>query len=66
MHHILPNISHVHYLEILPIFIDTAKKHDINYMNMTYSQALSSYYRFLYKMGHKQSITPLQYESKAS
>lgn len=62
MHHILPNISHVHYLDILPIFIDTAKKHDINYMNMPYGQAIKSYYRFLYKMGHQKSIIPLNYE----
>ena len=66
MHHILPNISHVHYLNILPIFIDTAKKHRVNYMNMSYKESLSSYYRFLYKMGRQSSITPLVYESKAS
>ena len=66
MHHILPNISHVHYLNILPIFIDTAKKHGINYMNMPYGEALKSYYRFLYKMGHQKSIIPLKYEGKAS
>ena len=66
MHHILPNISHVHYLNILPIFIDTAKKHGVNYMNMSYKESLSSYYRFLYKMGRQSSITPLVYESKAS
>ena len=26
LHHLLPNISNVHYLDILPLFIDTAKK----------------------------------------
>ena len=31
LHHLLPNISHVHYLNILPIFKETAKKHNINY-----------------------------------
>jgi len=66
MHHILPNISHVHYLKILPIFIETAKKYNINYMNMPYGQALKSYYRFLYKMGHHQNLIPLKYESKTS
>lgn len=63
MHHILPQISHVHYLDILPIFIETAKKHGVTYMNMPYSEALKSYYRFLYKMGRQQSLTPLKYES---
>ena len=66
LHHILPNISHVHYLNILPIFKETAKKHGVNYMNMPYGQALKSYYRFLYKMGHSPSFKPLSYESTAS
>jgi linoleoyl-CoA desaturase len=66
LHHLLPNISHVHYLKLLPIFIDTAKKHNINYMNMPYKEALSSYYRFLYKMGKQKHMQPLIYESKAS
>ena len=66
MHHILPNISHVHYLNILPIFEETANKHGVNYMNMSYGQAYRSYYRFLYKMGHQQTLTPLQYEGEAS
>ncbi|NQV77632.1 MAG: acyl-CoA desaturase [Lutibacter sp.] len=66
LHHLLPNISHVHYLKILPIFAETAKKYNINYMNMPYKEALSSYYRFLYKMGNQQHMQPLIYESKAS
>ncbi len=65
LHHLLPNISHVHYLKLLPIFVEIAKKHNINYMNMPYKEALSSYYRFLYKMGNQQQIKPLIYESKA-
>ena len=64
LHHLLPYISHVHYLNILPIFIQTAKKHQINYMNMPYKEALGSYYRFLYKMGNQKQMQPLIYESK--
>jgi linoleoyl-CoA desaturase len=63
LHHLLPNISHVHYLNILPIFKETAKKHNINYMNMPYIEAYKSYYRFLYKMGHQQNPKTLVYES---
>jgi linoleoyl-CoA desaturase len=66
LHHLLPNISHVHYLKILPIFIETAKKHKINYMNMPYMQAYKSYYRFLYKMGHQQHPETLVYEGATS
>lgn len=64
MHHLLPNISHVHYLKILPIFKATAAKHGVVYMDMPYAEAYKSYYRFLYKMGHQQHITLSQYESK--
>jgi|TARA_B110000261_G_C13029665_1_gene335729 linoleoyl-CoA desaturase len=66
LHHILPNISHVHYLNILPIFIETANKHGVNYMNMSYNEAYRSYYRFLYKMGHQQTLKPLYYEGTTS
>lgn len=61
LHHILPNISHVHYIEILPIFKETAAKHGITYMNMPYSEAWASHNRFLYKMGHQQKISRVNY-----
>lgn len=63
LHHLLPNISHVHYLKILPLFKDLAKKHGIVYMDMPYSEALKSYYRFLYKMGHNSKLNVLDYAS---
>lgn len=66
MHHLLPNISHVHYLKILPIFKETAAKHGVVYMDMPYAEAYKSYYRFLYKMGHQQHIELSIYESKTS
>ncbi len=66
MHHILPNICHVHYLSLLPVFKATAEKHNVTYMNMPYSKALMAYYRFLYKMGRDEKIQIMQYESKTS
>jgi linoleoyl-CoA desaturase len=66
LHHILPNICHVHYLKILPIFKELAIKHEVDYMELTYGQALSSYFRFLYKMGRVESFKPTNYESKTS
>jgi linoleoyl-CoA desaturase len=61
LHHLLPNISHVHYLEILPIFRETAKKHGIAYMEMPYFQSLASHFRFLKKMGIENEYTPKAY-----
>lgn len=66
LHHLLPNISHVHYIKLLPIFKETALKYNMNYLNMTYKEALNSYYRFLYKMGRQEIPNKLVYESKAS
>ncbi len=61
LHHILPNISHVHYLDILPIFESAAKDHGIDYMNMPYSQAYEAHFRFLYKMGRQKTLQVLTF-----
>jgi len=62
LHHLLPNISHVHYLEILPIFRELCKKHHITYMEMPYHKALQSHFRFLKAMGNTKQFKPMQYE----
>jgi len=63
LHHLLPNISHVHYLEILPIFRRLAAKHGITYMEMPYRESLSAHFRFLKAMGRQKEITPRVYRS---
>lgn len=65
LHHLLPNISHVHYLDILPIFRATCQKHGIVYMEMNYLDALKAHFRFLKMMGQQQHTTPIPYERKA-
>jgi linoleoyl-CoA desaturase len=62
MHHLLPNISHVHYLKILPIFRSMCRKHNITYMEMPYYKALASHFRFLKLMGHCAEPKPVQFE----
>jgi linoleoyl-CoA desaturase len=62
MHHLLPNICHVHYLKILPIFKETCKKYGIIYMDMSYKNALLSHFRFLKKIGRNKHFTPLSFE----
>jgi linoleoyl-CoA desaturase len=52
LHHLLPNICHIHYLKIVPIFRQTAQEFGIEYMEMPYHKALLSHFRFLKKMGH--------------
>ncbi|MCI5082311.1 MAG: acyl-CoA desaturase, partial [Saprospiraceae bacterium] len=65
LHHLLPHICHVHYLEILPIFRSLCEKYEMEYMEMPYSEALASHFRFLYKMGHQKQISPIQYGKQA-
>lgn len=65
LHHLLPNISHVHYLKILPIFREMCEKYNIIYMEMPYHKALASHFRFLKLMGHSANPKPLQFERPA-
>jgi len=62
LHHLLPNISHVHYLKILPIFREVCRKHNIVYMEMPYRSAIKSHFRFLKGMGANQELIPRNFE----
>lgn len=62
LHHLLPNICHVHYLKILPIFRDVAKKHNVTYMEMGYWQSLAAHFRFLKAMGRSTHYKPMPFE----
>jgi linoleoyl-CoA desaturase len=61
LHHLLPNISHVHYLDILPVFRELCKKHGITYMEMPYRESLLSHFRFLKGMGNNAHFNPLPF-----
>jgi linoleoyl-CoA desaturase len=62
LHHLLPNICHVHYIKILPIFRELCKKHNITYMEMPYRKAIASHFRFLKEMGKSEHFKPLAFE----
>lgn len=61
LHHLLPDICHIHYLKILPIFRECCAKHGIVYMEMPYHKTLQSHFRFLKGMGKTEQFKPLQY-----
>lgn len=61
LHHLLPNISHVHYLKILPIFRELCNKYGLTYMEMSYPEALASHFRFLKAMGRSEQIKPVPF-----
>lgn len=62
LHHLLPNISHVHYLKVLPIFREVCRKHGIVYMEMPYREALTAHFRFLKTMGRQSAFQARPYE----
>lgn len=62
LHHLLPQVSHVHYLDILPIFRNLCQKHGLTYMEMPYSSALASHFRYLKAMGTLNTFKPSIYE----
>ncbi|MGC3948095.1 MAG: acyl-CoA desaturase [Chryseolinea sp.] len=61
LHHLLPNICHVHYVNILPIFRELCEKHNVVYMDVPYRQALASHFRFLKDMGQQLDPQPLSF-----
>jgi linoleoyl-CoA desaturase len=62
LHHLLPNISHVHYINILPIFRELSAKYGLTYMEMPYHRSIASHFRFLKAMGMNQHVKPLAFE----
>jgi len=52
LHHLFPNICHVHYLDMVKILRDTSEEFGITYNETSYWNALRSHFRFLKKMGH--------------
>lgn len=63
LHHLLPNICHVHYLNILPIFRQLVEKHGLVYQELPYHKSLASHFRFLKNMGHTHNPKSLLHES---
>lgn len=61
IHHLLPNICHVHYPDILPIFEELCEKHGLTYMETRYRKTLASHFRFLKGMGNNKNFIPLTF-----
>ena len=51
LHHLFPNICHIHYLKMVPILRQTAKEYGLTYNEAPYSHAIRSHFKFLRKMG---------------
>ena len=62
LHHLLPRVCHIHYLDILPIFREVVKKYNMNYIEMNYYTAIKAHFRFLKGMGTQQKLKRVRFE----
>lgn len=53
LHHLFPNICHIHYMDMVPILRQTAKEFGVRYNEAPYHKAAASHFRFLKRMGHE-------------
>lgn len=61
IHHLMPNISHVHFLTILPILRRLLKKHNLEYIELSFPELVRSHFRFLKQMGREKNVTLKQF-----
>jgi linoleoyl-CoA desaturase len=66
VHHLFPDVSHVHHRVLIPMVRELAKKHEIDYIELSYMEALRSHFRFLKKMGTPEPDIPIAYPRKDS
>lgn len=57
IHHLFPNISHVHYKRLAPIVQQTARKYNLPYhVSPSFSKAVGNHYLMLKKLGRQDSL----------
>ena len=61
VHHLFPNISHIHYKDLANIVKETAKKHQLPYhVNKTFSSAVYQHALMLKSLGTTMNMKPSQ------
>jgi linoleoyl-CoA desaturase len=55
-HHLFPNISHIHYVQITKIIQEEAKRFGIPYKQSSFIGMVASHYRHLKKMGSRSDL----------
>ncbi|MFK7786241.1 MAG: fatty acid desaturase [Crocinitomicaceae bacterium] len=63
VHHLFPDVCHVHHRALIPIVREVAQKYDIPYIELSYTEAVRSHFRFLKKMGTPTPDIPIAYSS---
>ncbi len=61
VHHLFPDVCHVHHRALVPIVRELAEKYEIPYIEISYAEAVRSHFRFLKKMGTPTPNIPISY-----
>jgi len=59
IHHLFPDICHIHYKELIPIVRELSEKYEIPYVEVSYLEAVRAHFRFLRKMGTESRKIPI-------
>ncbi len=55
VHHLFPNVSHVHYRSLQPIVARVCAKHDVKYnVFPTFGEAVASHFRYMRILGERE------------
>jgi linoleoyl-CoA desaturase len=64
VHHLFPNISHVHYKKMATIIQETTSKHNLPYhVNKTFLGAIYQHALMLKTLGSQENFVPFQHET---
>ena len=58
VHHLFPDICHVHYRQLTPIFADVCRTYGVRYHEASLVGAIASHFRFLRAMGRHDVLAP--------
>ena len=58
IHHLIPDISYVHYTDLLPILQKLTNKHDLPYIQLSFGEMLRAHFRYLKLMGIQKEMVP--------
>lgn len=61
VHHLFPDVCHVHHKALIPMVRELSKKYEIPYIEVSYGEAVRSHFRFLRKMGTASPAIPIAY-----
>lgn len=66
VHHMFPSVNHMHYYHLTKLVKETAKKHDLRYVNKSFDTVMKDHLMFLKELGTKDNPTNLNFIEQAA